>query len=523
LNKMNKSTVARLKKLTKELKLQKARESVLGYVQYMDSDFFDLTKRPYLTEIIDALQNMEDGVWERIALSLPPRAGKSYIVSMFVSRSFGTHPDLAIMRNTCTSDLYNKFSRDIRNIVQSKKFQEVFPMVRLDPNQQGLANWRVVKYKPNGKLDDDVSQGYYFGNGVGGSIIGFGANAYAITDDIFSDFIKASSDSARENVITWFDGSHVSRFGNPNVKRIDIGTRWHKEDLIGTLSRRVRDVNGTPYYDKEIIIPALDKNGKSYCEYSRTTEQYIEMRDSIDPVIWAAEYMQKPIDALSKIFPDENLNKFLLHRMPKDGRNVAYIDVADKGIDYLSMPIAKMIMPSDKDGSLFNHVRLYIHDVVFTQDPIEDTIPIIVEKIFEHKIKNIVVEENNDGARFVSELRRAIDAVNMIAKHQGKRTHFCQVDTVKNMGNKLGRIIMAAGEVKRTCWFRDESDKGYDRYGQYATFYKNMQAITRIGKVKHDDAPDSVVGLVDMLASMNMITKVYDLPKNSSLSHHKFG
>jgi len=521
LNKMNKSTVVRLKKLTKELKLQKARESVLGYVQYMDSDFFDLIKRPYLVEVIEALQKMEDGEWERIALSLPPRAGKSYIISIFVSRSFGINPDLAIMRNTCNSDLYNKFARDIRNIVRSKRFQEVFPLVRLDPNQQGLANWRVIKYKQNGELDGDVSQGYYFGNGVGGNIIGFGANAYAITDDVFPDFIKASSDSVRENVITWFDGSHTSRFGNPNVRRIDIGTRWHKEDLIGTLSRRVRNEKGVPYYDKEIIIPALDENGKSYCEYSRTTEQYIELQDTIDPVVWAAEYMQKPIDALSKIFPDESLNKFLLHRMPKDGRNVAYIDVADKGIDYLSMPIAKMVVP--KEGSVFNHIQLYIHDVVFTQDPIEDTIPVIVDKIFEHKIKNIVVEENNDGSRFVIELRRAIDVINMLSKNKGKATHFCQVDTVKNMGNKLGRIIMAAGEVKRTCWFIDESDKGYDRYGQYATFYKNMQAITRIGKAKHDDAPDSVVGLVDMLASMNMITKVYDLPKNSLLRNRKFG
>jgi len=69
---------------------------------------------------------------------MPPRAGKSYITSLFCAWTLGNNPKESVMRNTCTATLYAKFSYDVRAIVLSDHFCEVFPTVRISPDKANL-------------------------------------------------------------------------------------------------------------------------------------------------------------------------------------------------------------------------------------------------------------------------------------------------------------------------------------------------------------------------------------------------
>ena len=71
-----------------------------------------------------------------------------------------------------------------------------------------------------------------------------------------------------QRVIQWKQATHDSRFES-GCKRIDIGTRWVVNDVMG-----YQMADGV--YDKSIIIPALDDNDKSFCsEHVMKTSEYI--------------------------------------------------------------------------------------------------------------------------------------------------------------------------------------------------------------------------------------------------------
>jgi predicted phage terminase large subunit-like protein len=516
--KLNRALINKIKHKAHQVKIQNAREIFWNYCVYMDNEFANAEKRPHLKKMADALQKLHENVYERISFSLPPRYGKSYMITLFVTWQLGKRPNRSIMRNTCVSDLYDKLSGDTRDIVRSEKFKEVFPNVRIDENMQNIKRWRVRELDETGHIKEDVTEGYFFGNGVGGSIIGLGATGYAITDDLYKDIETALTPTYREKTKMWLDSAHESRTTNAGgitCKVIDIGTRWHKEDAIGLRSKRKRD-DGSDFYDCQVIIPALDENGESTCPEVKTTAQYREIRKNIDPLIWQAEYMQQPIDAQGVVFHDEHLKKFYKDGMP-EGRNIAYIDVADKGTDYLSMPIATLVMPK---SNVLNYTRLFIHDVLFTQAPIEETVSMVVDKIFEYNIKNIQIESNNDGHRFYNDVQQELQFRNRMLSVDGKPAHYCDLTMIRNTSNKLGRILLSAGEVKKACHFLHHEE--YDQYGQYKAFMKQFTGFSRLGGSKHDDAPDSVVGLVDMISNMCIVHKVHDISKNRKLTTRKF-
>lgn len=104
------------------------------------------------------------------------------------------------MRNTCTATLFRKFSYDARNIVRSKKYKQAFPDIQLADDKQNIDGWNLITSK----------QVAYFGSGVGGTIIGFGANI-AITDDLYRNLDDAIIGTYNESVIRWKESAHDSR------------------------------------------------------------------------------------------------------------------------------------------------------------------------------------------------------------------------------------------------------------------------------------------------------------------------
>ena len=90
---------------------------------------------------------------------MPPRAGKSYITSLFCAWTLGRNPTESVMRNTCTATLFIKFSYDVRAILKTEQFQQVFPSVRLSDDKKNLGGWNTNTSKMVG----------YFGAGVGGT------------------------------------------------------------------------------------------------------------------------------------------------------------------------------------------------------------------------------------------------------------------------------------------------------------------------------------------------------------------
>jgi predicted phage terminase large subunit-like protein len=391
---------------------------------------------------------------KRLSVSMPPRAGKSYITSLFCAWTLGKKPRESVMRNTCTARLYEKFSYDVRNIVKSQKFKEVFPEAMLADDKQGVTGWNLQESKQVG----------YFGAGVGGTIIGFGASALAITDDLYKSLEDALSDTVNEKVHSWKESAHDSRLES-GCPQIDIGTRWTKKDVIGHNTEQGR-------YDESVVIPALI-NDKSFCEDVKTTEEYLQIKREIDPVIFDAEYMQEPIEAKGVLFPKGELNYYRPSEQLVFESSLAYCDVADEGSDYLSMPVGKNIKE-----------RIYITDVVFTKENADVGLALCAPAIKKNEVKYCRVESNSMGAMF--------------ARNLSKLTPSCQILQAVSTSNKHTRILMDAGFIKRYCYFIHPEDQSQE----YKKFMEQLHSYLKEGKSKHDDAPDSLSGLVIFVRAM---------------------
>ncbi len=437
--------------MTKDQKIYKLmyyellRRDFWQFCLFYDKEFFE--KRGFLKKIADGFMKIEKQEIRSLSVSMPPRAGKSYITSLFSAWVLGRNPSESIMRNTCTATLYLKFSYDVRNILKTKLFSTVFPKVSLSDTKANLLGWNTNKSRQVG----------YFGAGVGGTIIGFGATKLAITDDLYRGVEDALSDNTNDKILLWKEATHDSRL-EKNCSKIDIGTRWSVNDVIGKNTEAKR-------YELTIVIPALNDHEETFCDDVMSTEQYHEIRSRINPDIWLAEYMQEPVDMKGRLFTS-------VKKMPKQDFNeikdkiegyVGYIDVADQGKDFTAMAVG---------GIIDNEV--YIIDYLFSRDNTDITLPLCADKLNKLDVKYCRVESNNMGAMFSRNLDKMTD------------TKILQVHNTKN---KITRIIMESGFVLNSFNFIENNDQMYHQ------FMQNVEGFNKEGKNKNDDAPDCIAGL----------------------------
>jgi hypothetical protein len=247
--------------IDEQIDIALARYSFWEFLLWMDGEFFE--KRPFTKKIADAFQTLSDeydrGHAITVSVSMPPRASKSYTTSLFSCWWLGRHPDLSVMRNSCTARLYEKFSYDCRNIIRSTKFKKVFPHVTMAEDKQSLNGWNLSTAK----------QVSYFGAGVGGSIIGFGCNL-AISDDLYSGMEQALSEVYNEKVMMWKQSASDSR-KEKETPEIYIGTRWSINDVIGKAITEGK-------VDIQVTIPALDENNETFCPEVKSTEEYLKIK-----------------------------------------------------------------------------------------------------------------------------------------------------------------------------------------------------------------------------------------------------
>jgi predicted phage terminase large subunit-like protein len=416
----------------KKLFLQElARRDFWSFCLYMDGEFFK--DRKFLKDIADGFQEIEEGKITALSVSMPPRAGKSYITSLYCAWILGRNPRESGMRNTCTATLYVKFSYDVRAIVKSERFTEVFKL-KLSDDKKNLNGWNIEGAKM-------VS---YFGAGVGGTIIGFGASKVAITDDLYRGMEDALSDTTNDRIIQWTEATHDSRFDS-GCARIDIGTRWSRNDMIGRNS-------ADQVYDREIIVKALDEEGQSFCESVMTSEEYEAKKLKTPKHIWMAEYQQQPIDMEGRLFENLNMisNEEFEKIREKSSGCIAYIDVADAGMDYTAMAIGAIV--EDK---------VIIVDYLFNRDNTDINIPQAATKLNEWGVDYCRVESNSMGAMFARQLQKET------------KTRILQIH---NQSNKMTRIIMQSAFIKNFMTFRETNSADFHQ------FMENVEAFSKEGR-----------------------------------------
>jgi predicted phage terminase large subunit-like protein len=248
-----------------------ARRYLLDFAGYIVPDY---QRAGHHEMICDRLEAVERGEIDRLMITMPPRHGKSQLASrLFPAWCLGRNPRTQIIAASYNSDLASDFGRDVRNIVGSPEFGEVFPGVSL-----------AVDSKAANRMNTNKG-GTYIAAGVGTAVTGRGARI-AIIDDPFKDRAEADSERTRESVWAWYQSTLYTRL-MPGGAIVVVNTRWHEDDLSGRL------LNGSDKWEL-LELPAINDVEQALWPEWYDLEALYRIKANIGPREWSALYQQKP-------------------------------------------------------------------------------------------------------------------------------------------------------------------------------------------------------------------------------------
>jgi hypothetical protein len=184
---------------------------------------------PHLRLVIEILLYVVQGRLSRVMFFLPPRHGKSELIShYFLTWFLGHFPDMRIILATHTANFSRKWGRRARNLIK-KVGSKLFPKpIELAEDSTAAGAWDIKGH-----------HGGLFTSGVSGSILGEGANGFII-DDPTKGFRKARSKTHQEELNDWWTTEAKTRLQaaiNKGTKPwvIGIWQRLNKKDLSGQI------------------------------------------------------------------------------------------------------------------------------------------------------------------------------------------------------------------------------------------------------------------------------------------------
>ncbi len=199
------------------------------------------------------VKDIEEKKAPRLMIFVPPRHGKSHIVSERLPAWFlGRNPAKSTAVISYDQDLPNKMSRVTRSIFEDVPFRDIFPSVVLAPDKAAVEEWEVQTKDETGKLSRQ--RGGHKAVGIGGGITGRGADLMII-DDPIKGGEEAESKTIRDKTHEWYKSTARTRV-MPGGGVIVMMTRWHEDDLAGRL---LKDAKDNPEADQwEVInLPAI--------------------------------------------------------------------------------------------------------------------------------------------------------------------------------------------------------------------------------------------------------------------------
>ena len=268
--------------------------------------------------ICQALERVEHGDCKRLMIETPPRHGKSELVSRrFPAWYLGRNPARQIISASYGADLAGDFGRDVRNIIASQEYAEVFGEVGLALDSKARNRWHTS------------AGGAYVAAGVGGPITGRGAHVLNI-DDPVKDRAEADSEVIRESVWAWYTSTAYTRL-MPGGAVILTMTRWHPDDLAGRLLAAA-ETGGDRWEVLRLPAVAEDNDpagrapGEALWPEAYDLAALNRIRDNVGPRDWAALYQQSPRVQEGALFKVAQLA--IVAAPPAGGRIVRAWDLA---------------------------------------------------------------------------------------------------------------------------------------------------------------------------------------------------
>ena len=246
--------------------------------------------KPYrhLIHLDNKLLDIAQGTSKRLMVFMPPRHGKSEMISKYFPAWFMmNNPDKRIILTSYGAEFASGWGRKVRELM-AEHGPELFH-VNVDRKSSAAARWNM----------EDL-EGEMITAGVGVGISGRGADVLII-DDPVKDDKEAASKTYRDRAWEWYLSTASTRLSSDGAI-ILVMTRWHTDDLAGRLLAAQED-GGDEW--EVVNFPAIAEDsdilgretGDPLCPEMFPLETLKQIRHRQGSYWWSSLYQQRPSPA----------------------------------------------------------------------------------------------------------------------------------------------------------------------------------------------------------------------------------
>lgn len=393
--------------------MELARTDFLHFVRHLYPEY---KTGPHHLHLARLLEEIEAGTKDRIAVSIAPRFGKSFLLSTYYPAWYlGKHPDHYVIMASHTADLAVDFSRKVRNIISSPEYRHIFPDTRIAADAKAAGRW------------DTSAGGSVFAVGVGGAVAGRGAHLLIVDDPFSEQDVLNGNYEVFEKAYQWFTyGARTRLMAGGRIAVVH--TRWARSDLIGRLTK---EMAMNPQADQYEIVefPAILPSGKALWPEMWPVEALERTKASMPLFQWNAQYLQTPTSEEAAIIPRSWWREWTSDRPPKCEYTLLSYDTAHtvrERSDYSACTLWGVFRDENEAANV----------ILLNAWKAKLEFPELKAKVMEDNARwkpdGIIVEAKAAGSPLIQELRRTGIAVQEFTPSRGN-DKLARVNSVSDM------------------------------------------------------------------------------------------
>ena len=437
-----------------------------------------LEVQPFHAIYYRVLEAFAKGRVRRLIITMPPQHGKSVgATTLLPAYMLGLDPDTRIAIASYSGSLASRFNRRVQRILESREYEELFPNTTI---KRGSKPTNYIRTSDEVEIINH--DGALLSVGREGSLTGNRVDCF-ILDDLYKDAMEANSPIVRENCWEWYTSVVRTRMHNFSRELI-VFTRWHEEDLIGTITSKEPCRELRSFSDLEEVgedewlylnFEALKASPPSEIDPRQLGEALWEERHSatllqqkrqLDTLRFECMYQGHPSSREGLLYGGSLVE---YEALPRDiVRYANYTDTADTGDDYL----CSICYAVDTDGTI------YICDAVYSREPMEVTELEVAEMLCRNRTRIAAIESNNGGRGFARAVQRLAPTTKVEWFHQS--------------GNKEARILSHSATALHLLRFPKGWQLRWPELHNHLTTYRRTFHSNR-----WHDAADVITGIVE--------------------------
>ena len=402
----------------------KVYDDLIEFCKHMQPDYKVGTHHRMLANL---LMDIEQGKKDRICVNIPPRHGKSQLVSiMFPAWFLGRNPNKKVMMVSHTTDLAVDFGRKVRNLIASDDYKKIFPEVQLAVDSKSAGRWNT-NYG-----------GEYYACGIGSALAGRGADLLLVDDPHSEQDVINGNFSVFEKAYEWFTFGARTRL-MPGGRVAIIQTRWHMDDLTGRVTNDMVNNNMADQYEVvefPAILDVVEKETNKSIQKPLWPEFFdldalLRTKASMPVFQWNAQYQQEPTAEEAALVKREWWNTWKEDSPPSCEYIIMSLDAAAEThnrADYTALTTWGVFLNEHKDN--YNIILL---NSIKKRMEFPELKEMAMEEYSSWDPDAFIVEKKNSGTALYQEMRRMGLPIQEYTPHRGSGDKLARLNSVSDI------------------------------------------------------------------------------------------